>query len=67
MFTQLNPTIPVWNTTKNESGYAIGVIDYSQEHHLIWIIVSDSNGEIWAVPNPEVRVQYNYTMGRENE
>lgn len=67
MFTQLNPTIPVVYGTKYESGYAIGIIDYSQEHHLIWVVVSDQTGEIWAVPNPNVRVQYNYSVGRKNE
>lgn len=39
-------------------------IDYGQEHHLIWVVALDATGEIWAVPNPEVRVQNNWTMGR---
>jgi hypothetical protein len=64
MFTQLNPTIPVTVTDKGK-GYAIGVIDYGQEHHLLWVVVLDSGGEIWTVANPKVRVQKNWTMGRE--
>ena len=61
-FTQLNPSIPM-NCPKG-SGYAIGVIDYSQEHDLIWIIAIDSSGEIWAYPNKDVRMLKNITMNR---
>lgn len=63
MFTQLNPTLPVEVIGKGK-GFAIAVIDYGQEHHLLWIVVLDSSGEIWAAPNPEVRVRGNWTMGR---
>lgn len=62
MITQLNPPIPMWCDKGN--GYAIAVIDYSQEHHLIWVIAIDETGEIWAVPNPGVRLQKNFTMSR---
>jgi len=62
MFTQLNPTIPM--TVKNKGqGYAIGVIDYSQEHDLMWVVALDS-GEIWTAPNSRVLVPTNWTMGR---
>ncbi len=61
-FTQLNPTIPM--ICPKGKGYAIGVIDYSEEHHLMWIIALDSTGEIWTYSNPEVRIQNNITMGR---
>jgi hypothetical protein len=63
MFTQLSPTIPVIVEDKGP-GYAIGVIDYGQEHHLLWVVVLDNAGEIWTTPNPKVRVQKNWTMGR---
>ncbi len=63
MFTQLNPTIPVVVDGKG-AGYAFGVIDYSQEHDLIWVVALDAGGEIWVVKNPMVRVQPNWTMGR---
>lgn len=65
MFTQLNPTIPVEVIGKGK-GYAIAVIDYGQEHHLLWVVVLDDSGEIWTTPNPQVRVQSNWTMGRKS-
>lgn len=63
---QLNPTIPVWVDEKG-TGHAIGWIDYSQEHHLLWIISFDETGEIWALPNTMVRLQKNISMGRITE
>ncbi|GEM_PF-1631499 len=62
MFTQLNPTLPLHVLGKG-NGYALGLIDYGQEHHLIWVTALDS-GEIWCAPNPEVRMLANWTMGR---
>lgn len=59
---QLDPTIPM--TCPKGSGFAIAMIDYSQEHHVLWVIALD-NGEIWTYPNDKVRMQKNITMGRE--
>ncbi len=63
MFTQLNPTIPLDVIGKGK-GQAIGLIDYGPEHHLIWVTAIDETGEIWCAPNPRVRLQSNWTMGR---
>ena len=63
MFTQLNPPIPV-EVTDRGSGYAIAVIDYGQEHNLIWVTAINDTGEIWCAPNPKVRMSRNWTMGR---
>ena len=63
MFTQLNPPIPLTVTDKGD-GFAIAVIDYGQEHNLIWVTLITSTGEIWCAPNPKVRGQPNWTMGR---
>ncbi|TMM50261.1 hypothetical protein [Qipengyuania marisflavi] len=63
MFTQLDPPIPLHVLGKGD-GYALGVIDYGQEHNLIWVTAIDETGEIWCAPNPEVRMQANWTMGR---
>ncbi|WP_066560605.1 hypothetical protein [Croceicoccus bisphenolivorans] len=63
MFTQLNPTIPVHVLGKGD-GYAFGMIDYGQEHNLIWVTAIDDSGEIWCEPNPKVRLGRNWTMGR---
>jgi hypothetical protein len=61
--TQLNPTLPMTVEGKG-SGYAVAVIDYGPEHHLIWVVAIDATGEIWSASNPQVRMQSNWTMGR---
>ncbi|EIZ77244.1 hypothetical protein WSK_4237 [Novosphingobium sp. Rr 2-17] len=63
MFTQLNPTIPLHVMGKGD-GYALGMIDYGQEHNLIWVTALDGSGEIWCAPNHTVRLGRNWTMGR---
>ena len=62
-FQQLDPPIPVQVIDKGK-GYAFAVIDYGPEHNLIWVTALDDNGEIWCAPNPLVRMQANWTMGR---
>lgn len=64
MMNRLEPPIPM-NTSKG-SGYAFMVIDYGFEHDLIWVVALDNSGEIWCVPNKEVRFQGNWTAGRRN-
>lgn len=63
MFTQLIPTIPLHVLGKGD-GYAIGMIDYGQEHNLIWVTAINETGEIWCAPNHQVRLGQNWTMGR---
>jgi len=60
--TQLNPSIPL--RSPKASGEAIAVIDYSKEDDLLWVIVDDATGQIWTVPNAEVRAFRNYSIGR---
>jgi hypothetical protein len=60
---QLDPAIPVWIEGKGD-GYAIGWIDYSQEHHVLWMVAMNDTGEVWTVANPLVRLQKNMSMGR---
>jgi hypothetical protein len=62
--TQLDPTLPIHVLGKGD-GYAFAVIDYGQEHNLIWVTAITATGEIWCAPNPEVRMQPNWTMGRQ--
>ena len=62
-FQQLDPPIPLHVLDKG-AGYAIAVIDYGQEHNLIWVTAINDTGEIWCAPNPKVRLQSNWTMGR---
>jgi len=63
VFTQLNPPIPL-NVLGKGEGYAIGVIDYGQEHNLLWVTALNASGEIWCAPNPQVRMARNWSMGR---
>jgi hypothetical protein len=46
-------------------GYAFLVIDYSQEHDLLYVCAMD-NGEIWTLNNKAIRVQNNISLGRVN-
>ena len=62
MLTQLNPPLPL--TTPKGDGLAHFVIDYGPEHHLLWVVFMDADGTCWTVPNPEIRIQKNWTMGR---
>jgi hypothetical protein len=62
-FQQLDPPLPVHVLDKG-AGYAFAVIDYGQEHNLIWVTALNDSGEIWCAPNPRVRLQANWTMGR---
>lgn len=62
-FKQLDPTMPLHVIGKGD-GYALAVIDYGQEHNLIWVTAISDTGEIWCAPNSHVRMQPNWTMGR---
>ena len=62
MITQLNPTIPL--KSEKASGECIAIIDYSIEHDLMFVIIDDATGQIWTVPNPDVRAFANYSAGR---
>lgn len=60
---QLNPSIPVHVMNKG-TGEALFLQEISKEDHLIWIVALDDSGEVWQVPNPEIRLLNNYTIGR---
>jgi len=61
-FTQLDPPIPVHIV--DGSGQALAVIDYGPEFDLLWVTGMDEGGAIWCVPNPQVRLQANWSLGR---
>ena len=63
MLTQLEPPIPLHVLGKGD-GYAFAVIDYGAEHNLMWVTAIDATGEIWCAPNPEVRMQSNWSLAR---
>jgi hypothetical protein len=62
VFTQLNPPLPL--ETSKGPGWAHFVIDYGPECALLWVVFMDADGACWTVPNPEVRMCTNWTMGR---
>ena len=69
---QLDPPIPVvvvkgslaGQNWPEGRGYAVGWIDYSQEHFTLWKVAMDHDGVIWDIPQSEVRLQKNPSMGR---
>ena len=60
MILQLDPTIPL--ETPKGSAKAHFLIDYGQEHHLLFVCFQDDTGECWTWPNPQVRLQENISM-----
>lgn len=60
---QLNPTIPIVRISDSMKGFAFVLIDYSQEHDLLFICAMD-DGEIWTLSNRDIRMQQNITLGR---
>lgn len=63
MITQLNPPIPLFVPEWHREALAHAIVDYGPEFHIHWVCILD-NGEIWTLANPEVRGQWNKTMGR---
>ena len=62
MIIQVNPTLPL--ETPHGKGFAHFVIDYSQEHDLLWVVFLDDSGECWTFQNSEIRIQKNLSIGR---
>ena len=57
--------MPIIRVSDGMKGYAFIVIDYSQEHDLLYVCAMD-NGEIWTLNNKAIRVQNNISLGRVN-
>lgn len=66
MILQLNPILPVHILEKGD-GLAIAMIDYSQEHDLLFVVAITETGEILTVDNNQVRMLKNITMERKIE
>ena len=62
---RLDPPIPV--VTPQGKAWAHVLIDYSQEHHLIWVCFQDDTGECWSWQNMDIRIQTNPTLGRDRQ
>jgi hypothetical protein len=65
MIRQLHTPLPL--DTPKGKGFAHFVIDYSQEHDLLWVVFVDETGECWTFNNKEIRLQSNITMGRSSK
>jgi hypothetical protein len=63
MIFQLNPTIPIIRKSDKMKGYAFLVIDYSQEHDLLFTCAMH-NGEIWTLNNKEISLCENISLSR---
>jgi len=61
---QLNPMLPV--SCPKGNGYAFAMIDYSQEHDILFVIAIDETGEIWTYKNSLIRFQKNISLDRSN-
>ena len=62
MILQLSPVLPL--ETPKGTGWAHFLIDYSQEHNLLWVVFLEENGECWTFPNSEIRMVHNLSLGR---
>jgi hypothetical protein len=63
MMLQLNPMLPIKRISDKMEGYAFLIIDYSQEHDLLFTCAMD-NGEIWTLNNREITVCKNISLER---
>ena len=55
--------IPIIRKSDDMKGFAFLVIDYSQEHDLIFTCAMN-DGEIWSIKNSELRFDTNISLGR---
>lgn len=66
ILTQLDPSVPVHVIDKG-SGEALFLLDYGKEDDVLWGVALDNNGEVWWVPNHQIRLLKNYSIGRNLE
>lgn len=60
---QLNPMLPMVRLSDGMKGFAFLVIDYSQEHDLLFTCAM-ADGEVWTLPNKAIRIDKNISLGR---
>lgn len=70
---RLNPPIPVSITSSSlpqgvrstaRRGWAYAWRDVGEDGHRLWVVVMDDTGEVVDVPQPEIRVDMNWSLGR---
>jgi hypothetical protein len=64
MILQLDPPLPL-ETSKGRA-LAHFLVDYGMETSLLWVCFLDANGQCWTVPNEEITMQKNWSVGRRN-
>jgi hypothetical protein len=62
MITQLNPPLPLH--TPKGPGWAHFVLDHGVEADLMWVVFLDEDGSCWSVPNGDIRMAWNWSLGR---
>lgn len=60
---QLDPMLPLV-TDEGRNCTAFAIIDYSQEHSLLFVCFMDESREIWTLPNSRLRARDNVSLGR---
>jgi hypothetical protein len=60
---QLNPMLPIVRNSDGMKGFAFLVIDYSQEHDLVFTCAMD-DGQIWTLRNKEITFANNISLNR---
>ena len=63
MMLQLNPMLPIVRNSDGMKGFAFLVIDYSQEHELLFTCAMD-DGQIWTLNNKVITFDNNITLNR---
>ena len=63
MMLQLNPMLPIVRNSDEMKGFAFLVIDYSQEHDLVFTCAMD-DGQIWTLSNKAITFDNNISLNR---
>ena len=63
MMIQLHPMLPL--STSRGPGFCFLIIDYGQEFDTLYKTIITETGEIWDLPQSEVRGVKNISMGRD--
>lgn len=58
---QLTPSIQV--LTPKGPARAVVLIDYGEDHDLLWVCFQDADGECWTWRNHDVRAAPNVSLG----
>lgn len=57
---QLSPSVPL--LTPKGPARAVALIDYGEDHDLVWVCFQDETGECWSWRNRDIRAVPNFTF-----